>query len=57
MHRRPRIAHQVILIREIRLQVSQNRECLVRTDFASSMIDGRTAQDIDANSRSAAEIA
>ncbi len=28
-----------------------------RTDFASSMIDGRTAQEIDANSRSAAEIA
>ena len=27
-----------------------------RTDFASSMIDGRTVQEIDANSRSAAEI-
>ena len=28
-----------------------------RTDFASSMVDGRTAQELDATSRSAEEVA
>ena len=55
-------AHRARLIAQAAIALSQHGAVAPavlhqRTDFASSMIDGRTVQEIDAESRSAAEVA